>query len=100
MLHIVNRSPFEKNSLETCLRLSANGSHILLFEDGVYGALAGGNFESNLRTAMSAKKVYALAADLEARGIASAQLIAGIEVVGYDGFVELAAKCDKVQSWI
>ena len=35
MLHTVNKSPFEKNSLETCLRLSEDNSSILLIEDGV-----------------------------------------------------------------
>jgi len=39
MLHTVNKSPFEKNSLETCLRLIDDNSAILLIEDGVYGAL-------------------------------------------------------------
>ena len=39
MLHTVNKSPFEKNSLETCLRLAEDNSSILLIEDGVYGAL-------------------------------------------------------------
>jgi tRNA 2-thiouridine synthesizing protein B len=39
MLHTVNKSPFEKNSLETCLRLIDESSSILLIEDGVYGAL-------------------------------------------------------------
>ena len=34
MLHTVNKSPFEKNSLETCLRLAEDNSSILLIEDG------------------------------------------------------------------
>ena len=39
LLHIVNKSPFERNALESCLRLSNSGHSILLYEDGVYGAL-------------------------------------------------------------
>ena len=37
-LHIVNKSPFERNALDSCLRLAAKGSAVLLFEDGVIGA--------------------------------------------------------------
>ena len=99
MLHTVNKSPFEKNSLDTCLRLSAAGSHILLIEDGVYGALAGTAMEARLLEAMSKRQFYALGADLKARGIHPSGIIDGIEVVDYHRFVELAARCDKIQSW-
>lgn len=99
MLHTVNKSPFEKDSLDTCLRLSTAGSHILLIEDGVYGALLGTSMEARVIEAMDERKFYALDADLQARGIDSSKIIAGIEVVGYDRFVDLAVRCDKVQSW-
>ena len=39
LLHTVNKSPFEKNSLESCTRLAVKGGSILLTEDGVYGAI-------------------------------------------------------------
>ena len=41
MLHTVNKSPFETNSLETCLGLAKSGSDILLIEDGGYAATVG-----------------------------------------------------------
>ena len=100
MLHIVNKSPFEKNSLDSCLRLARAGARVLLIEDGVYAALADGAIASRVRTAMRDKKFYALDADLKARGIDARRLVDGVEVVGYDGFVELAAQSDKVQSWL
>lgn len=99
LLHTVNKSPFEKNSLDTCLRLSAPGSCIILIEDGVYGALAGGALAAQLQDGMRAREVYALGADLQARGIDSSRLIDGIEVVDYAGFVGLAARCERIQSW-
>lgn len=99
LLHTVNKSPFEKNGLDTCLRLSTPGSCILLIEDGVYGALAGGALAAQLQDALRERKIYALGADLQARGIAPARLIDGVEVVDYPGFVELAARCDRIQSW-
>ena len=39
MLHIVNKSPFERNALDTCMRLANEGAAILFIEDGVIGAL-------------------------------------------------------------
>jgi tRNA 2-thiouridine synthesizing protein B len=48
MLHTVNKSPFEKNSLETCLRLADSNSSILLIEDGVYGALKNTLYEKSI----------------------------------------------------
>ena len=48
MLHTVNKSPFEKNSIETCLRLADDKSSIILIEDGVYGALKNTNIEATI----------------------------------------------------
>lgn len=98
MLHTVNKSPYRSNSLETCMGYIQSGDVVLLIEDGVYAAMKGGASESLVSG--SNAKVYALAPDLKARGIASEKLIDGIEVVGFDGFVNLAADNDKVQSWL
>ena len=48
MLHTINKSPFEKNSLQTCLRVAPDKSNILLIEDGVYAALKNTDFEKNI----------------------------------------------------
>jgi tRNA 2-thiouridine synthesizing protein B len=40
MLHIVNKSPLERNSLDTCLAVAQSGA-ILLIEDAVYAATTG-----------------------------------------------------------
>ena len=44
ILHTVNKSPFERNALTTCLRLAAKGSTILFIEDGVIAATKGSKF--------------------------------------------------------
>ena len=100
MLHVVNKSPFEKNSLDSCLRLAKAGSSVLLIEDGVYGALSGSEHQAKVESAMADRSVYVLGPDLEARGIAGDALIEGIQVVDYAGFVSLAAEAPKVQSWM
>lgn len=99
MLHIVNKSPYERNSLESCLRLATKGSAVLLIEDGVYGATKGGNFEGTVKSAMADVKVYALGPDLAARGMAD-RVLDGVSVVDYGGFVDLVAEHSNCQSWL
>lgn len=99
MLHIVNKSPFEKNSLDSCLRLACPGAALLLIEDAVYAAARGNAAEPKIRKAVQTLKVYALAPDLEARGMKDAA-IDGVELVDYGGFVDLVAGHKAVQSWL
>ncbi len=98
MLHTVNKSPYRSESLKLCMAYMQSEDSVLLIEDGVYAAMKGG--ASEVLVSGSSAKVYALGPDLKARGIASDKLIDGIEVVGFDGFVNLAAENDKVQSWL
>ena len=48
VLHTVNKSPFERNALESCLRLAKAGSSILLFEDGVIAAMQNTKFSERI----------------------------------------------------
>jgi tRNA 2-thiouridine synthesizing protein B len=99
-LHTVNKSPFEREALASCLRVAAAGSSVLLIEDGVYAAVRGTAFELEVRAAGSRLAFYVLQADLAARGMGEAPLIAGVERVDYGGFVDLAAAHDRVQAWL
>lgn len=100
MLHTVNKSPFEKNSLHTCLRLAQPGSDVVLIEDAVYAAAAGTSVADTVAAAARDCNLYVLGPDLASRGISEAELIADIEVVDYEGFVRLSVNNDKVQSWL
>lgn len=99
MLHTVNKSPFEKNSLDACLTHAKDGSAILLIEDGVYGAMKGTTFSDKVQEAMKKFTVYALESDVKTRGIAD-KVMDGVKLVDYTGFVDLAAENDKVQAWL
>jgi len=100
ILHTVNKSPFERNSLESCLKFANQGDPVLLFEDGVYAALKGTQAEGSLKAALAEQSLYVLGPDLAARGFAEDRVIDGIKVVDYAGFVDLAAGNDKVQAWL
>ncbi|MCC7166473.1 MAG: sulfurtransferase complex subunit TusB [Rhodospirillales bacterium] len=99
LLHTVAKSPFERDALASCLALSLPGAAILLYEDGVYGALKGGRFAERLVEAAKTRALYVLGPDLKARGLGEDKLIAGVTVVDYRGFVDLAAKHQAVQAW-
>jgi tRNA 2-thiouridine synthesizing protein B len=98
MLHIVNKSPLERHSLDACLRIAAPGA-ILLIEDAVYAATKGTAVEARVRAAMGRHKVYALLPDLEARAVAD-RVIDGVATVDYGGFVDLVAEHENCQSWL
>ena len=100
MLHTVNRSPFEKSSLESALRLAKPGSALLLLEDAVYAAVTGTVLEERMREAARRLRVHVLGPDLQARGLEEGALIEGIGVVDYRGFVDLAVENDKVHAWV
>ncbi|MCH8105172.1 MAG: sulfurtransferase complex subunit TusB [Proteobacteria bacterium] len=100
-LHTVNKSPFERNSLDTCLSLCNNSGSILLIEDAVVGALRNTSVSERLVKAIeSGVKIFALGEDLKARGLPEDRVIEKITLVDYTGFVKLATENDRVQSWL
>ena len=76
MLHLINKSPFDRNALDSCLRLAQAGGSVLLIE------------------------FYVLGPDVSARGLDDTPLIDGIDVVDYGGFVDLVVEHDVAQSWL
>ena len=99
MLHIVNTSHTQTNSLQSCLRLARPGHALLLIEDAVYAATAAGAESAGLGEALNQLKVYALQPDVEARGMAG-KLTGGVTTIDYGGFVDLVAEHPNNQSWL
>lgn len=100
MLHTVNKSPYDKGTLTSCLHHVKAGDSILLIEDAVVAALSGGSAATNVRDAMTDCAVYVLSPDYQARGLPDNRMIDGIKAVDYTGFVDLVTENDKVQSWL
>ena len=97
MLYSINKSPLMFGNLKSVLGIASADDPILLYEDGVYAAARGTASEELVRQALEDHPVYALDADLEARGLAA--LIDGIQVIDYDGFVELVEQ-HHVVPWL
>jgi len=99
MLHIVNKSPFQTSTLDTCLRMAQPGHALLLIEDGIYAATTGSATEERVRQACATLKVYALQPDMDARGV-TVKLIDGVTLVDYGGFVDLTVEHRTSHSWL
>jgi len=97
MLHTVNKSPFQNSALENCLRLAREGDVILLLEDGVYAAAAGTAKSSLVEQAVKEHTVYAIEADLKARGLN--KLIKEVRIASYGDFVDLVEQY-PVHAWL
>ncbi len=100
ILHTVNKSPFERNALGSCLRLAKKGSSVLLFEDGVIGAMQNTKYSGKVAQAMEHLSFYVLGPDIKARGLGDDRVINGINIIDYDGFVDLTTEHNAVQSWL
>ncbi|MEO5362841.1 MAG: sulfurtransferase complex subunit TusB [Magnetococcus sp. DMHC-8] len=97
MLHTVNKSPFQNTTLMDCARFLQSGDVLLLLEDGVFACQTGTAHSALVEGLLQQVKVYALRADLKARAIT--QLIPGVQVTDYAGFVDLLEE-HKVHSWL
>ena len=100
-LHTVNQSPFERGSLASALAHALPGDAVLLIEDAVVAARASAQKTAGLLTsAMPACALYVLGPDLAARGIPETDVVQGLTVVDYPGFVDLVTDHDKTQAWL
>ena len=100
MLHIVNKSPYERNNLTSCLRLAKAGSVILLIEDAIYAAIASGQFHTVMTEAAEKYQIHVLRPDLNARGFDDTAVIPNVTLIDYHGFVELTEQETNIQSWL
>ncbi|MBF0124522.1 MAG: sulfurtransferase complex subunit TusB [Magnetococcales bacterium] len=98
MLHTVNKSPFQNGTLASCLRFMNSGDVLLLLEDGVLAAAAGTRCSAMIEQLLQSNpEVYALTADLDARGLK--RVIPGVKQIDYEGFVDLVAQ-HSMHAWL
>jgi len=98
-LHTVNKSPFERNALTSCTGHLLAGDAVLMIEDGVLGARKGSALAA-VQAALGSGSVYALAPDCAARGIRPDDVIEGVQLVDYAGFVDLVAQHARTVAWL
>ena len=99
MLHILRHSPHIESRFASCLRAISSGQSLLLMEDAVYSLLPGSTARNALEYQPGAIGVYALDADLNARGVALDDLPSQVRIINYPMMVELCIEHAKVVSW-
>jgi tRNA 2-thiouridine synthesizing protein B len=100
ILHTVNKSPLDRNALESAITHATKGSAVLMIEDGIYGAMKGTVKSAMVSNAMKDVSFYVMGPDLKARGIDASRVIDGVKIVDYSGFVDLVAEHKTSQSWL
>ncbi|MFB6434498.1 MAG: sulfurtransferase complex subunit TusB [Candidatus Malihini olakiniferum] len=94
-LHTLFRSPYQTD-IDIIMLCVAPQDAILLLQDGVIAALAQVDIEARLLE--QGVPVYALRADVEARGLV-AQISTSIPLIDYTEFVRLTAKYAVQLAW-
>jgi tRNA 2-thiouridine synthesizing protein B len=99
MLHIVNHALFDSAQVERLLSRIGKGHTLMLIENGVYMVKCGSAAAERLERSLSDLTVCVLDPDLAARGITAAEVMAGVIVVDYEGFVDLTVDNAVIHSW-
>lgn len=99
MLYIFAKSPLQTHDLKQCARLKkSEDSKVLLIEDAVIAVKKGVVIEGSIREFQTdGLPIYALKADLDARGIT--EIVDNIAVIDYEGFVDLVVE-NKLVSYM
>ncbi|MEQ9877979.1 sulfurtransferase complex subunit TusB [Pectobacterium aroidearum] len=95
MLHTLSCSPYHTD-LDTLLQSLDKGDVLVLLQDGVIAALAGGNIIPRLLD--SAVSLYALRHDVVARGMAE-QISNSVVLIDYNEFVQLTVEHSQQLAW-
>lgn len=99
MLHIVNHAVFDPAAVDRLLSRIGAGHTVMLIENGVYMAKSGSAAAGRLERALADLTVCALTSDLAARGITPAEVMTGVTLLDYEGFVDLAVDNAVIHSW-
>jgi tRNA 2-thiouridine synthesizing protein B len=93
ILHTFNKGLGAEQLMRRCSALVTSDDAILLIEDGVYWGTA-----TLAPFPMQHPRVFALTADVAARGLAT-RIAQAITTVDHAGFVQLCVEHDTVKSW-
>ena len=95
MLHLIFQSPIDAAILE---RIAA-GDDVVFLENSLLRLLRHGNLNNALAQLLKDSRLYVLADELEARGIAVDELVNGIAVIDYAQLVDLTVNNTLIQTW-
>ncbi len=96
MLHLIFQSSID----DSILQRIESGDNIVFHENAVFRLFKDGQLTTKFQTMLAnAIYFYVIRDDLECRGIAIEELIPGVNVISYDGLVELTEKNKVILTW-
>jgi len=96
MLHLIYQSAIDNALLQ---RISSLDSVVFL-ENAIFQINKNGTLSPELEQMLNHRiNFYVLDVELETRGINIAELIEGIKVINYQGFVELTESNKVIKTW-
>lgn len=99
MLHILRHAPHDASRFASSLRVMGPKQGLLLIEDAVYALLPRTPALNALQLLPTSVRLYALEADVVARGLAMDDVPKRVNLIDYPTFVDLCTQYDKVLSW-
>jgi len=95
VLHLIFQSPIETALLE---RIDS-GDVVVFLENAALRVLQNSSISDTLTRQLGSNRLCVLSDDIAIRGIASDELVKGIEVIDYAGLVELTVNNPVIQTW-
>jgi tRNA 2-thiouridine synthesizing protein B len=95
MLHLIFQSPLQTATLQRV----GNGDALLFLENAVTYLLKNAEKSSALSNRLATNRLFVLISDIETRGINVEELVPGIAVLDYAGWVTLTTEYQRTQSW-
>lgn len=95
MLHLIFQAVVD----EALVARIDPGDTVVFLENAVLRTLKNGRAHKLLSPLLVNNRVYVISDQLEVRGINTSELVPGVTVIDYVGFVELTVMCPVIQSW-
>ena len=95
MLHLIYQSPLQAATLQ---RIAQNDAALFL-ENTTLHLLKNSTQSLEIKTLSLSAQLFVLMSDIETRGIHSAELIDGVNIIDYAGWVSLTTEHQTIQSW-
>ncbi len=95
MLHLVYQSPLQ---LPTLQRMAC-GDAVLFMENALLSLSKQGRLATELENMQQGQSLFVLREEIEIRGIQESELVAGIQTIDYQDFVNLSCGHEVIQTW-
>jgi tRNA 2-thiouridine synthesizing protein B len=95
MLHLIFQSPIDIAVLDRM----ASGDVAVFLESAVLGLLQKSTFAEILSNKLDTIRLCVLSEDMASRGILASELVLGLEIIDYAGFVNLTVENPLITSW-